>query len=135
MRRTGVDRERISFEVTRSEAAGLLIALSIVLDGGEDLDPESRQSMSLLRGALVQALAAETEAAERYGPPFVSGEEVVFDFSAAGPVPGLRDGDSARVVEFHGEDELHDYEWCSVRIGDGREVDLPAMLMHRPHAR
>ena len=57
------------------------------------------------------------------------GQRAFLDLRASGPVPTLRDGEPVEVIAVHPHDDLYDYEWCSVRLGDGREVDLPTMLI------
>jgi hypothetical protein len=30
------------------------------------------------------------------------------------------------------QDQLHDYDWCVIRLNDGREIEIPAFEMRRP---
>jgi hypothetical protein len=128
--------DRALIEVSGYELALLLTALGVPLGlletwPGGKLPSDVERDFIRLHQDLLEALEASRQNAEALGPPFRVGEHVVVRLDN-GPAPDLQDGEAAIIVSTHPEDATRDYPWCVVRLSDGREMNLPELMLRRP---
>jgi hypothetical protein len=128
--------DKASVEISTAEVTLLLTALGSELDYLEPwpegkLPPDLEGGFRNLHRDLLAVLGASDDSAESAGPPFEVGEPIVLAFSLTGPLLGLQEGETGTIISTHPEDQSRDYPWCVVRVGDGRELELPELVLRR----
>lgn len=96
----------------------------------EPLRAEDTERLDAMFKAITQTLSAIWQEEERRGPPFKPGEavEMVPEFQRPDFSPGV----GGVVVSQNRPDRGHDYDWCVVRLDDGRELEFAAFEVRRP---
>jgi hypothetical protein len=136
MKRVAVTPDHATLDVPGEELGRLADLVGRELDLQEartgDLTPEDRADLQAIYEAITRTLTEMWHEEERRGPPFKIGEpvELVPQFA---DMPGVdTDMTGAVVVNQNREDGRHDYDWCVIRLPDGREIEMPALYMRRP---
>jgi hypothetical protein len=123
-------------EISEVEIALVMTALGRILGllepwPEDKLPPDLGEGFIGLHRDFLDALRLSRDWADAVGPPFAAGENVAVSLAVTGPFLGLRDGEPGVVVSTHAEDESRDYPWCLVRLKDGRELELPELVLKR----
>ena len=110
-------------ELAEGELWTIMAALSLHKPEA-DQATTSRDLVRDLAGAL-EAIRASRDR------PFEPGQRVEVSLLHTGPAPDLADGQAGVVISVHDEDETRDYPHCTVKLDDGRELELPQFMLIR----
>jgi len=134
MKRLASTPDHATFEVPGPELGYLADLLGRELgyqeERTEELRSEDREALDAIHTTITQTLFAMWKEEERRGPPFKPGEavEMVPQFQR----PDISPDVGGVVVSQNRPDGRHDYDWCVVRLDDGRELEFAAFELRRP---